>query len=103
MSFIIREIFHLHFGHYRQVKALLNEARQKKLLLDPPGARILTDFTSKSCRVIIELPFATLSDYENALKHELDGNDWPDWYSRFKQHVCKGEREILRLVTQGHE
>jgi hypothetical protein len=97
--YIIREIFHLQFGHYRQVKALVDEAMQKHLLLQPPGSRILTDFSGQGYRFIIELPFATLAAYEKALKEELGGPGWTEWYESFKPHIRMSEREILKQVN----
>ena len=96
--YIVREIFHLHFGRYRDAKLLTDEARQKGLLLQPPGFRILTDFTGEGYRMIIELPFATLADYERELQRELSGSDWKDWYEKFKPLVRFSEREILKQV-----
>ena len=40
--YIVREIFHLQFGRYRDAKTLLDEAMQKHLLLQPAGSRILS-------------------------------------------------------------
>ena len=96
--FIIREIFHLRFGQYRPVKALLDEALQKHLLLQPPGSRMLTDFTGKGYRLILELPYATLADYEKDLKREVTGSGWSEWYEKFKQYVESSEREILKQI-----
>ncbi len=96
--YIIREIFHLEFGRYREAKILLDEGMQKHLLLQPPGSRILTDFTGTGYRLIIELPYATLADYERDLKKELGGSDWPAWYEKFKSLVRQSEREILKQV-----
>lgn len=97
--YIVREIFHLHFGRYREAKALIDEANQKHLLLQPPGTRLLTDFTGEGYRLIIELPYATLADYESDLKKELGGSGWKDWYDRFKPLVKSSEREILKQVN----
>ncbi len=96
--YIVREIFHLQFGRYRDAKTLLDEAMQKHLLLQPAGSRILTDFTGEGYRLIIELPYATLPDYEADLKKELGGSGWKDWYERFKQLIRYSEREILKQV-----
>ena len=96
--YIIREIFHLQFGRYKDAKALLDEGRQKKLLLDPPGTRILTDFSGEGYRLIIELPYATLADYESDLAKELGSNAWPEWYQKFKGLIRYSEREILKQV-----
>jgi len=96
--YIIREIFHLQFGRYRDAKALLDEGIQKKLLLQPPGSRVLTDFTGEGYRLILELPYATLADYETDLKKGLGGSGWSEWYEQFKALVRYSEREILRQV-----
>jgi hypothetical protein len=96
--YIIREIFHLQFGRYREAKALIDEGLHKHLLLQPAGSRILTDFTGEGYRLIIELPYATLGEYEKALHTELAGEIWKEWYDKFKLLVRYSEREILRQV-----
>ena len=96
--YIIREIFHLQFGRYREAKALIDEGLQKKLLLQPSGSRILTDFTGEGYRLIIELPYATLADYETDLKKEVGGTGWKEWYEQFKSLMRYSEREILKQV-----
>lgn len=96
--YIVREIFHLQFGRYREAKTLLDEGMQKHLLLQPSGSRILTDFTGEGYRFIIELPYATLADYETDLKKELGGTGWKDWYEKFKALIRYSEREIMKQV-----
>jgi hypothetical protein len=96
--YIIREIFHLQFGRYREAKTLIDEGMQKHLLLQPSGSRILTDFTGEGYRLIIELPYATLADYEAELKKELGGTGWKEWYEKFKALMRYSEREILKQV-----
>lgn len=96
--YIIREIFHLHFGHYRAVKELIDDGMRRKLLLQPLGMKVLTDFTGEGYRLIIELPYASLSEYETALKQELGGEGWTEWYAEFQHHVKSSEREILKQV-----
>lgn len=96
--YIVREIFHLQFGRYREAQALIEEGMQKHLLLQPSGSRILTDFTGEGYRLIIELPYATLADYESDLKKELSGTGWKDWYEKFKALMRYSEREILKQI-----
>ena len=96
--YIIREIFHLQFGRYREAKELIDEGMQKNLLLQPPGFRVLTDFTGEGYRLIIELPYATLADYEADLKKELGGKGWKEWYEKYKALMRFSEREILKQV-----
>jgi hypothetical protein len=96
--YIIRDIFQLKFGQYREVKTLVDDAVQQRLLPQEPGARILTDFTGKSYRLIFEQPVASLAEYEKSLQQELSHPDWKNWYSQFKQHVAYSEREILKQI-----
>lgn len=96
--YVFREIFHLQFGRYREAKTLIDEGMQKHLLLQPQGSRILTDFTGEGYRLIIELPYRTLADYEADLQRELGGANWKDWYDRFKPLVRFSEREVLKQV-----
>lgn len=96
--YLIRDIFYLKFGEYRQVKALLDEAMTQKLWPAEPGFRILTDFTGRSYRLIMEQPAASLADYEKGLQQELSQPDWETWYAKFKQHVASSDREILKQI-----
>jgi hypothetical protein len=96
--YIVREIFHLQFGRYRDAKALIDEGNKQKLLLQPTGSRILTDFTGEGYRLIIELPYPTLADYESDLNRELTGSGWKEWYEKFKALIRFSEREILKVV-----
>lgn len=94
--YLVRDIFHLKFGQYKEVNALLKEARDRQLFPSKPSARILTDFTGASYRLIFEEGFDRLADFEEGLASELSGADWQEWYARFKTHVAHGEREILK-------
>lgn len=96
--YIIRDIFNLKFGHYREVKILLDEALSKNFLSQTPGSRVLTDFTGASYRLIFEQSAASLADYEKDLQKELSASEWRDWYEKFKPHVTSSEREILKQV-----
>jgi hypothetical protein len=96
--YIVREIFHLHFGKYREAKALLDEGTAANVFRQPPGTRILTDFTGEGYRLIMELSFDSLAAYEEDLKSELGGAGWKEWYEKFKPFVRYSEREILKLV-----
>jgi hypothetical protein len=96
--YIVREIFHLHFGRYRDAMALTDEAIAKGLLQQPQGSRILTDFTGEGYRLIYELPYSTLAEFETDLKRELSAADWKEWYDKFKPLVRHSEREILKVV-----
>ena len=97
--YIIRDIFHLKFGHYRDAKALLDEAAKRKLLPQAQQARVLSDFTGDSYRLILEESFDTLADYEQHLQTSMSGYEWKQWYDQFKLHVARSYREILKQVV----
>src|SRR5438270_13162449 len=53
-NFVIRDIFQLKFGHFRPVKELFNEARDKNMMPEAKFSRVLTDFTGDAYRLIFE-------------------------------------------------
>lgn len=97
-AYITRDIFQLKFGHYRDVKELLDEARKIGLLPPERFQRVLTDFTGDAYRLILEEGFDSLGEYERDLTSELMQDQWQQWYKRFKEHVESSHREILRQV-----
>lgn len=96
--FIIRDIFQLKFGHYKEAKALLDEAEKKDMLPQQSGNRILSDFTGDSYRLIFEQGFESLTDYEKSLGGSMGREEWQSWYEKFKPHVERSHREILKQV-----
>ena len=97
--YIIRDIFYLKFGHYREAKALLDQASQQNLLPQKAeNTRVLSDFTGKSYRLIFEESFNSLAEYESSLTQSMGTDAWQNWYALFKTHIERGEREILKQV-----
>ncbi len=96
--YIVRDIFHLQFGKFKEAKILLEEAYSKGLLPDAKAARVLSDFTGGSYQLIFEEGHDTLGDYEHSLKESMGKTDWKKWYEKFKPLVNHSEREILKLV-----
>ncbi len=96
--YIVRDIFQLKFGHYKEAKTLLDEAYSHGLLPDAKASRILSDFTGDSYRMILEEGFDTLDDYEKSLADGMQKPAWKKWYERFKSHVESSQREILRQI-----
>lgn len=96
--FIVRDIFHLKFGHYKDAKALIDEAFEKKMFPEAKNMRMLTDFTGDSYRLIMEEGFDTLAAYEKNLSEGMGKGDWKQWYENFKTHVNYSHREILKQV-----
>jgi len=96
--YIVRDIFHLKFGHYKDARALLDEAKNNKMLPDAQNMRVLSDFTGDSYRLIMEEGFDSLEDYEKSLGSDMNQQEWQQWYERFKPHVESSHREILKQV-----
>lgn len=97
--YIIRDTFHLQFGHFRHVKQLLDEAFAKKLFPEADHTRLLSDFTGPSYRIILESSFSSLASYEQMLNTCMLNTAWQEWYNRLKSHVRYSEREILKTVA----
>lgn len=97
--YIVRDIFQLKFGHYKDVKALMDEALAKNMFPEAKQMRILTDFTGDSYRLIMEEGFDSLGEYEEMLTSGMAEADWKTWYENFKLHVESSHREILKLIN----
>ncbi|MBL7743059.1 MAG: hypothetical protein JNN00_06230 [Chitinophagaceae bacterium] len=96
--YIVRDIFHLRFGAYKEAKALLDEAYSKGILPDAKSSRILSDFTGDSYRLVFEEGYDSLAGYERSLAESMGKAAWKKWYEKFKQHVVSSHREILKQI-----
>ncbi len=95
--YVSRDIFQLKFGHYRDVKALLDEATKANMFPEH-DLRIFTDFTGDAYRLILEQSFKSLGEYEKALSNDMATPEWQAWYLKFKEHVVSSYREILKQI-----
>jgi hypothetical protein len=98
VAYLTRDIFHLKYGHFKEVKALLDEAMKGELMPNAKMQRVFTDFTGDAYRLILEEGFDSLADYENAMNNGMRKPEWQQWYERFKPHVERSHREILKQV-----
>jgi hypothetical protein len=73
--YIIRDIFQLHFGHFKDAKTLPDEALKNGLMPNATSTRILSDFTGDSYRLIFEEGYDSLSDYERTLVGSMATKD----------------------------
>src|SRR5688572_6616658 len=96
--FIIHDIFRLQFGHYREARALLDEANKNGLLPEAKSTRVMTDFTGDAYRLIFEEAHESLADYEKSLQNSMQKEEWKKWYEKFKPHVVSSHREILKQI-----
>jgi predicted ester cyclase len=97
-TFVVRDIFRLKFGHFRPVKELFSEVRDKNLMEGAKYMRVLTDFTGDSYRLVLEAGFDSLLEYETALSGGMSDPEWQQWYKRFMEHVESSHREILKEI-----
>jgi hypothetical protein len=97
--YIIRDIFQLKFGHFRDARTLLDQAIKSGIMPLTESVRLLSDFTGNSYRLIFEEQFKSLADYEKSLTSGMAEDEWQNWYAQFKQHVDSSHREILKLVS----
>lgn len=97
-GFLVRDIFQLKFGHFRPVKELFNEAREKNMMPEAKFSRVLTDFTGDAYRLILENGYDSLLDYETALSAGMANAEWRQWYKKFMEHVESSHREILKEI-----
>ncbi len=94
--FIVRDVFYLKFGAFRNAYQLLQKAKQDNIM--PNGdARILSDFTGHSYRLIFENQYESLAAFETELSEGMKKSEWQQWYVNFKEHVESSSREILKL------
>ena len=96
--YIVRDIFKLQFGQYKEARKLLDEAYKNGLLPDAKSAKVLTDFTGDSYRLIFEEGYDSLEEYEKALGQSMDQVAWQKWYGKFKLLVVSSHREILKQI-----
>lgn len=96
--YIIRDIFYLKFGHFRDVKPILEEAMKKGLMPEAKYTRVLSDFTGDAYRLIFEEGHDSLTDYEQMLTNSMKADEWQQWYQQFKPHVERSQREILKEI-----
>lgn len=97
-TFVTRDIFKLKFGHFKEVKALMETAMKNEIMPDGKMQRVLTDFTGEAYRLILEEGFDSLADYEKSLTSGMRKDEFQQWYNQFKPHVESSYREILKQV-----
>ncbi len=97
--YIVRDIFQLKFGHFREAKTLFDEAILKELVPKSKNLRILSDFTGDSYRLIAESGYDTLNEYEKSLQKDLNQAAFQTWYTKFKEHTVSSHREILKVIS----
>ena len=98
VTYVVRDIFQLKFGHFRPVKELFQEAFDKNMAPDAKFSRILSYFTGDSYRLVLESGYNSLLDYESNLSAGMAEPEWQAWYKKFMDHVESSHREILKQI-----
>jgi hypothetical protein len=96
--YIVRDIFNLKYGHFRPVKAMMEEAKKMGMMSSERSTRMLSDFTGDAYRLIMENSFDSLADFEKELSADMSKPEFQEWYKKFVEHVESGHREILKVV-----
>ncbi len=96
--YIVRDIFNLKYGHFRPVKAMMEEMMKNGMMPNGKNVRVLSDFTGGAYRLIMEISFDSLSDFEKELSRDMSKPEFQEWYKKFIEHVNSGEREILKVI-----
>jgi hypothetical protein len=96
---LVRDVFQLQFGKARDAIEVWKEGLRIGAKVGIPQARLLTDFAGPDYyTLVLELTFASLSEYEQMQQKLLGSEEWKKWYQRFLPLVKGGHREILRIV-----
>lgn len=97
---VVRNIFRTKFGQAKPVVALWKEGIALMQQAGSKGtARILTDLTGPSYTVVIEISFASLTEFEQTAGGVMSNPEWHAWYQRLIPHIDSAHREILSIVA----
>ena len=97
-TYLVRDCFRLKFGKFREAKQLLQEGFEKGIMPEAKNSRVLSDFTGDAYRLVFEEGFDSLEAYEHSLNNSMKGEEWQQWYEKFKPLVESSHREILKQV-----
>lgn len=93
--YIVRDIFQLKFGMFKDAFAAIKNA-SKHHLLPSQQFRILSDFTGDAYRLVLESNYSSLAEFENFLKQGMTDPKWQEFYNEFKNYIISSHREILK-------
>jgi len=97
-TYVVRDIFQLKFGRFREARELLQVAAKAGILPESGSMRVLSDFTGDAYRLVFEEGFPDLATYEASLTGSMKKEAWQQWYEQFKPLVERSHREILKSV-----
>ena len=96
---VVRNTLNLKFGKFKEAKPLLKEGLEINKEFGFPNARILTDLTGESYRIILEIECKNMGDWENRMANNPKAYEhFQKWYEKLVPLCEGGSREILNLV-----
>lgn len=95
---VVREVFQLHYGKYREAIALFKEMRDLSPSMGSNGTRFLTDAVGRYYTLIMESEYESLSAFERSMAEETAAEGMSELNARFVPLVMEGRREIYRIV-----
>ncbi|MGB2847920.1 MAG: NIPSNAP family protein [Saprospiraceae bacterium] len=93
--YIVRDIFQLKFGMFKEAIAAMRKA-SKHNLLPSQQFTILSDFTGDAYRLVLESNYSSLAEFEHFLTHGMADPKWQEFYSEFKNYIVSSHREIMK-------
>jgi hypothetical protein len=95
---VVRDVFQIEPEKMKQAK---DEIKQHRQLTAPLGyrlTRVMTDLSGEFYTLVFESEFASLADYEKALKNILADKGWQASYGRLRKMIRSGRREIYTVL-----
>ncbi len=93
--YLIRDTFHLKYGMFKEALVALQQAN-KHGLFPAQGFSILSDFTGDAYRLVIEISYPSLAEYEQQMAQGMKDPYWQEFYTQFKNYIQNSHREIMK-------
>lgn len=95
---VVREVFQLHYGKYKEAMALFKEMRDLDPSMNSTGTRFLTDAVGRYYTLIMESEYENLAAFEKSMAEGTAAAGMSELNARFVPLVMEGRREIYRIV-----
>ena len=95
---VVRDVFQIEPEKMKQAKEEIKAHRQLTTPLGYRVSRVMTDLTGDFYTLVFESEFASLAEYEKALKNILADKGWQQSYGRLRKTIRRGRREIYTVV-----
>jgi NIPSNAP len=95
---VVRDVFQIEPEKMKQAKDEIKSHRQLTAPLGYRVSRVMTDLTGDFYTLVFESEFASLAEYEKALKSILADKGWQQSYGRLRKVIRSGRREMYTVV-----